>query len=94
MTPSIGRIVHCRLPETHGADTWRPAIIVNGPWGGLVNLTVFLDGLNDCSSAEKCRALAQTFGIETPDPGAPLFTTGSRAEGDAPGCWRWPPRHE
>lgn len=45
--PSIGRLVHYRLPDTEmGGVRWRPALIVNS-FGASVNLQVFLDRYND-----------------------------------------------
>ncbi len=50
MSPTVGRIVHFKLPDSHHrAGEVRPAIVVNanGGDGAAVNLLVFLDPAND-----------------------------------------------
>lgn len=92
MTPSIGRIVHYRLPPRFEGDTaevWRPAAIVDvfpSGDGHLLNLTVFLDGLNDTRHG----GLAKDGRIDLHSPA--IGSVGSAAEGTAHNEWRWPPR--
>lgn len=89
--PTIGRVVHYRLPERPGdtRERWRPAHVVNGPFPeGRVNLTVMLDGLNDARDAEEVELLNSAGVLYT----HALLSVGSADEGEAPGCWRWPPR--
>lgn len=87
MTPTIGRIVHYRLPDRHGAERWRPAMVVQ-TFGETCNLTIFLDGLNDANSPEDVKALRDSgLGVSQA-----FASAGSRAEGTGEGNWRWPPR--
>lgn len=88
-TPSLGRVVHFRLPDRYpGDERWRPAVIVN-VFGNLVNLTVFLDGLNDARDQDDMRLL-QDAGVFC-GMHSRVASVGSRAEGTDDGCWRWPP---
>ena len=87
--PTLGRIVHYLLPSEFGHEAWRPAIVVNGPWDGRVNLSVMLDGANDLGSSEKVEALNQVGTLTGPGP---VLSVGSAREGVEPGCWCWPPR--
>jgi len=91
MTPSIGRIVHYRLPDRYegGPERWRPAIVVQ-EFGELANLTVFLDGLNDGTTPEDVKALRES-GLDCALHGQ-CASRGSAAEGTGVGEWRWPPR--
>ena len=91
MSASIGRLVHYRLPDLNGQPRWRPALIVNGPFGdeSLVNLTVFLDGLNDGQTPADLRILSCAG-----DPGGVFMSVGSAREGAVEGSWRLPPRAE
>ena len=96
MKPSIGRIVHFRLPDKYdGAEPrWRPAVITNVIEHELevmppitrhyTNLVVTLDGPND----------ADIDGDEGSAVDAPVHTVwrGTVSEGTEAGCWRWPPR--
>lgn len=89
--PTIGRIVHYRLPPRFEGDTaevWRPATVV-GVFGHednpLCNLTVFLDALNDTGGG----GLAES-GLDVVS--AAIGSVGSAQEGTAQGEWRWPPR--
>ena len=98
MTPTLGRIVHYRLPDLSdyfaGAVVrWRPAIVVNVHdhepvgQGARLNLTVFLDGLDE--AIDKNDPLWEDDGF-----GGVFLSVKCAAEGTDPGNWRWPPRHE
>lgn len=90
--PSIGRIVHYRLPpryEGDAAEVWRPAFVVDvfgSEENPLCNLTVFLDVLNDTREGglAKCGSLDLIS--------AAIASVGSAQEGTSQGEWRWPPR--
>lgn len=81
MKPSIGRIVHYRLPDGRSAGDLRPAIVVTvwpedgTPHGGSLQLQVFTDGTNDGPS------YASGIAWKT-----------SVVEGTDLGTWRWPER--
>lgn len=93
MKPSIGRIVHFRLPDKYeGAPArWRPAVITEVITHELemmppqtryyANLVVTLDGPNDADLAELPAG-----------PGPLTIWRGTVSEGTEAGCWRWPPR--
>lgn len=77
-TVSIGRIVHFQIKK----GQYRPAIVVavHNKSSGLVNLQVFLDGLND---------IRDFFPIE-PATFTKWYT--SVSPGSDVGQWRWPER--
>jgi len=82
MKPSIGRIVHYRLPNKYeDVERWRPAIVTAVWSDNCVNLRLFLDGAND----------ADALPIYGTDPAHPDWITSSTAGADV-GDWRWPPR--
>lgn len=86
MKPTIGRIVHYRLPDRYEGDNrWRPAMVVNSFDGTThnANLTVFLDGLNDVRDANLIESVGLRVGL--------FLSVGSASEGEKPGNWRWPP---
>lgn len=94
--PSIGRIVHYKLPVAYGPDSWRPAIITQVFEGGYAsgygsNLTVFLDGANDMRYPEHVQALSDQ-GCVVDNQSAGCGSVTSAEEGTEPGSWRWPPR--
>ncbi len=98
--PSIGRQVHYVLAN----GQHRAATVVNTPGGERLNLTVHLDGMNDCA------AYRRDPGEDAPHPGSGecarglippgaailgpgLLTVGSAApdeETKLPGTWHWP----
>lgn len=94
---SIGRQVHYLLPPRYDGDVrWRAATVVNAWEGsGQVNLTVMLDPGNDGQDQNDLAALGRLPGflglawVGLPSP-VTLHVL-SCAEGEAPGCWRWPP---
>lgn len=88
--PSIARILHYHLPPRFDGDVrWRPAFVVNEFGNGLVNLTVFLDGLNDAQDQADADAIEACGTVQS---GFLFLSVGSAQEGTGPGEWRWPPR--
>lgn len=74
--PSIGRIVHYVLPNSHNnKGEIRPAVIVRIRSDTCVSLCVFLDKSNDHILND------QDMSSVTLDP-----------EGKQPRSWNWPPR--
>lgn len=79
-----GRIVHYVMLQEHtrnNQNEHRPAMIVNAHGGelpdGMVNLTVFIDGLNDVYTG--------------PSPTMSLGSV-KYSESHEPGTWHWPER--
>ena len=93
MPPSVGRIVHFRLPDRYeGVERWRPALITAVEISEietqppsrycLASMVVTLDGPNDSD-------------LYSRDPDKPPIHTiwrGNITEGTGVGHWRWPPK--
>lgn len=94
MKPTIGRIVHYKVPGLPDADAWRPAMVTavfpSGDDAHLLNLTVFLDQANDARNYGDEIRDALPYAMP-PGQGVHMFPT-SAAQGDHAGEWRWPPR--
>lgn len=85
--PSIGRIVHYRLPSGRNVGEYRPAVITR-VWDdpatpeSPVNLQVFTDGMNDAEG-----------GTHRGEPllfPPPAFWVDNVSFGDGLGQYRWP----
>lgn len=81
MNPTVGRIVHYRLPLGPSAGQVRPAIVVR-TWDNdyCVQLKVFLDEVNDHDTS----AFVSSAIRADSDAGKGMT--------DGLGCWFWPPR--
>lgn len=90
--PTVGRVIQYAIGTSYdGATEWRPAIVVND-WNGShgPNVQVFVDGSNDRHRDDSTPAPWHRPSAEECARGIMWRT--SVPHGDAPGCWRWPPR--
>lgn len=81
MNPTIGRLLHYKLPSGPSVGQTRPAIVVR-EWGNdyCVNLQVFLDQANDGAVPTYVTSAIRAD------------SEYGKGIADGLGCWSWPPR--